>query len=1013
MNIAASTIKRKKFSLVLTFIMIVAGFYAYQKLGRLEDPEFAIKEALVITQYPGATPKEVEKEVTEVMETAVQELGQLDKVTSMSRTGASTLTVEIKDKYDKNALPQVWDELRRKVNDAQKKLPPNVLPSIVNDDYGDVYGVFLAISGDGYTLKELDDISDFLKRELLLVKDVAKATVWGLQKEQIYVEVSRARLAQLGINLKTIYELLAKQNFVADAGSVRVGDDYIRINPTGEFHSVEKIGNLLIKSEKTDNLFYLKDIASIKRDYISPPQKHLRYNMKNAVALGISTVSGGNVVDMGAAIKKKIAELSGQIPAGINIDYIYYQAEEVSKSINDFVINLIESLAIVIIILMIFMGLQSGILIGLVLLLTILATFVCMWIWHIDLQRISLGALIIALGMLVDNAIVVTEGMLIRIQQGMKKITAAKEVVAQTIWPLFGATIIAILSFAAIGLSQDSTGEYTRSLFQVLLISLGLSWVLAITITPLFCCLFMKGVKEGTPPQETYKGFLFNGYRSVLKGALHYRKSTLTLIVGLLIISVISFKYVERSFFPDSTSPQFLVHLWLPEGTDIRKTSEEMKHLEQHMIKQPGVKAISAFVGGGAPRYMLVYSPEKEYSSYGMLLVRVKDYKHINDLMFQTELWIRENIIESNPKLEKIRLGPGGGFTIEARFSGPDANTLRNLSNQAQKIMQANANTKGVRDDWHERVELIRPIYSEAKGSRLGITRTEVAEALKTTFTGKQVGLYREGKDLIPIVSRAPLVERESIDSMQDIQLWSNTANQSIPLRQVVDGFTTGWEDPIIHRRDKMTTITAQCDPIKGNASVLLNQLKPLIEKIPLPIGYNLEWGGEYENSNDAQAALSKNIPITLLIMILITVGLFNALLQPLIIWLTVPLAIIGVNFGLLVSHQTFGFMAILGFLSLTGMLIKNTIVLLDEIDLQMKSERKPFDSLVEASVSRLRPVCMAAFTTILGMLPLVQDVFFIGMAVTIMFGLLFATVLTMVIVPVFYATFFKIKETA
>ncbi len=1011
MNIAESAIQKKTFTLILTLLLIFGGIYCYQKLGRLEDPEFAIKEALVITQYPGATPQEVAKEVTEVLETAIQELGQLDKVTSISKNGISTITVEIKKKYDKKALPQIWDELRRKVNDAQKKLPPNALPSVVVDDYGDVYGVLLAISGQGYTLKELDDITDFLKRELLLVKDVAKATVWGIQQEEIIVAVSRARLAQLGISLKSIYDLLAKQNFVIDSGSVRVGNDYIRINPTGEFTSVEMIGDLLIKSEKSESIIYLKDIATITREHITPPTKHLRYNQNTALALGLSTVAGGNVITMGNAIKEKLAELSHQIPSGIKIDYIYYQADEVSKSVDGFLINLIEALIIVIVVLMIFMGIQSGILIGIVLLLTVCATFVCMYIWKIDLQRISLGALIIALGMLVDNAIVVTEGILVRIQQGMDKLVAAKEVVAQTIWPLFGATVIAILSFAAIGLSQDSTGEYTRSLFEVLLISLGLSWAIAITITPLLCTLFLKKPPSNEAPKEAYQGILFNTYKIILKYAIKNRKLTLFAVGALLIASILGFSKLESSFFPDSTSPQFLVHLWLPEGTDIRKTSEDMKSLEKYVATQPGVKSFSAFIGGGAPRYMLVYSPEKEYSSYGLLLVQVENYKLIDGLMHNIENWIRQNLVDANPKLEKIRLGPGGGYSIEARFTGPKPDTLRDLSLQAKTIMLANSNTKGVRDDWRERVDLIRPLYSEAKASRLGVTRTDVADALKTAFTGTQVGLYREGKDLIPIISRAPLSESGTVDSIQDIHLWSDSARQLVPLRQVTDGFETGWEDPIIQRRNKMSTITAQSDPQKGNASVLFAELKPKIESIILPLGYHLEWGGEYENSYEAQIALLKNIPVTILLMILITIALFNAIRQPLIIWLTVPLAIIGVSFGLLITRQSFGFMALLGFLSLIGMLIKNTIVLIDEIDIQIQSGKDKFKAIIEASVSRLRPVCMAAFTTILGMIPLLQDVFFVGMAVTIMSGLLFATILTMIIVPVFYAAFFNIRE--
>jgi len=1008
MNIAEYAIKKRTITLVMTFFILVGGFYLYDELGRLEDPEFTIKEALVVTLYPGATPKEVEEEVTEVIETKIQELSQLDTIESISKAGISIITVTIKDKFDKKTLPQVWDELRRKVGDGQSQLPPGVRKSLVYDDYGDVYGVLIAITGKGYSYKELKDHGDFLKRELLLVPDVAKVIAWGEQQEQIFVEISRSRMSQLGISLDLIYATLARQNLVVPAGSVRVGDAYIRIQPTGEIVSVREISNLLIRGATSDKLIYLKDIAKVSRGYIDPPQKHMRFNGQNAIALGISSVSGGNVVTMGNAIKKRLKVLEAQTPLGMELHYVYFQAENVSKSINSFILNLLEAIAIVIAVLMVFMGVRSGLLIGMVLLLTVCSTVIFMHIYGINLQRISLGALIIALGMLVDNAIVVTEGMLVRIESGMERIKAAREVVSQTMWPLFGATVVAILAFAAIGLSQDSTGEYTRSLFQVMLISLGMSWLIAITITPLFCAMFIK-VKKNAVAEDPYKGIIFFIYKKFLKLCIRFRWVTIALVLVMMGFSLYAFTLLEDSFFPDSTNQQFFVHYWLPEGTDIRKTSSDLKEIESYIKNQEGVKFVSTFVGEGAPRFILVYGPEKSYNSYGLVIVTVTEYNKIDGLMKNIRSHINKNYLDANPKLEKIRLGPGGGYAIEARFSGKDHTILRQLSNQAKAILYDDKGSVGVRDDWRERVKIIRPQYSEVLARRAGISRENLSEALETTFTGTQVGIFREKDELIPIISRATESERVGVDNIYDIQIWSHTANKVVPIQQVVTAFKTEWEDPIIQRRNKKLTITTQSDPKEGNASVVFERVKSKIENIPLPLGYEFEWGGEYEDAKDAQAGLAANLPITLILMILVTITLFNAIRQPLIIWLTVPLAVIGVSVGLLLTGESFGFMALLGFLSLIGMLIKNAIVLIDEIDIQIRQGKEKFIGILDASVSRMRPVTMAAITTILGMTPLLGDVFFKAMAVTIMAGLAFATILTLIIVPVFYAVFFRV----
>ncbi|MBN1908464.1 MAG: efflux RND transporter permease subunit, partial [Pirellulales bacterium] len=603
MNPAEFSIRNKTILWVAIVLVIVAGSVSYERLGRLEDPEFTIKDALVITPYPGASAAEVEQEVTNAIETAVQELGQLKRIRSKSDRGLSTVTVTIKDKYGKHALPQVWDELRRKV--ASAKLPPGAGPSIVNDDYGDVYGIFLAVTGEGegYTPAEVKRYVDLLRRELLLVQDVKRVELFGVQDEAIYVEIAREKMAQLGIPPEAIFKTLAEKNLVTDAGKVRVGSRYIAIQPTGDLTSAQEIENVLIGSPTSGRLIRLGDIATVARGYVEPPRTILTYDGKPAIGLGISTVQGGNVVTMGEAVQKRLDELEAECPFGVKLNTIAMQPDTVKEAVNGFVVNLLEAVAIVIVVLLIFMGVRSGLLIGAVLFLTICGTFIVMDAMGIMLERISLGALIIALGMLVDNAIVVTEGMLIKIEQGEDRIKAAREVVSQQALPLLGATVVAVTAFGAIGLSQDNTGEFCRSLFTVLLISLMLSWVTAVTVTPLFCYLFLKPKAQGDADADPYAGRIFRLYKGFLLWCLRWRWLTAAVAAGLLAAAVYGFGFLENSFFPASTRPQFMVDVWLPKGTDIRDTRRKAEEIEEYIrnVALPDghkpVENVSAFIG--------------------------------------------------------------------------------------------------------------------------------------------------------------------------------------------------------------------------------------------------------------------------------------------------------------------------------------------------------------------------------------------------------------------------------
>jgi len=1010
MNVAEASIRYKTVTMVAAIFIVGGGLASYEKLGRLEDPEFTIKEAQIFTPYPGATAWEVAEEVTDEIETAVQQLGQLKHVTSISEPGMSTVRVEIKDKYDKHSLPQVWDELRRKVRDVQSKLPPGAGPSLVYDDFGDVYGLFYAVYGDGYSYAELKDYVDVLRRELLLCEDVGKIIVYGDQPEVVYVEISRERLAQLGISPSVIYKSLRGQNLVVPAGRIQVGTRYIRIEPTGEFTSVEELGDLLILQEGTTTAkLYLKDVARIWRGYKDPPETIMHFNGRRAIGLAIATVPGGNVVRMGQAVERRLRELQAQMPIGMEIGVIAHQGHAVTTAINGFLINLIEAVAIVIGVLMVAMGLRSGLIIGVILLLTVLATFIVMAAKGIMLERISLGALIIALGMLVDNAIVVVDGILVNMQRGMDRVRAAAKIVAQTMWPLFGATCVAVLAFAAIGASQDSTGEYCRSLFLVILISLMMSWVLAITVTPLFGTMFLKAKTGAAGQADPYGGLLYGAYRAFVGFCIRARWASVLAVVAMLAVSLYGFRFVKRSFFPDSTRPQFMLHYWLPQGTHITRTAADLSKIESHLMEMDGITDVSSFIGKGAIRFLLTYQPEDANSAYGMALITVEDYKRIPELMRRVEEYVKENFPEALAFARPFMLGPGDPQKIQARFRGPDPDVVRRLADQAKQILLADGGVIDVTDDWRERVPVIRPIVAEAQARNAGVTRAQIAAALQAAFEGVRIGVYREGDKLLPIIVRSPEAERADVENLHNVQIWSPVARRAIPIAQLIQGFETRSENSIIRRRDRLPTVTVKCDPKSGPASVAFERIRPKLEAIELPTGYSLEWGGEYENSRDAQAGLARMLPVVAVLIVLVVITLFNSIRLPLIIFLTVPLALIGVTVGLLVTNQPFGFMALLGFMSLSGMLIKNAVVLIDEINAQIRDGKGPFQALVDSGTSRLRPVVLAALTTVLGMLPLVTDVFFVAMAVTIMFGLAFSVVLTLILVPVFYACFFRV----
>lgn len=1024
MNLGVSSVKNKRVTFFFMFLLLLGGVVAFKQLGRLEDPEFTIKEALIITPYEGASAQEVANEVTNVIERACQQLGQLDRVESESVRGRSTVSAIIKGQYNADSMPQVWDELRRKVADAQSQLPPAARGrSVVVDDFGDVFGIFFAINGEGFSEPELRRYAEFLRRQLVNVPDVKKVDIFAAQQEVVFVEISRKRLSQLGINEEQIYAQLQAQNVAADGGRVRVGEQFLTIDPRGGFASAEDMLDMAIGAGGTGAQLFLRDVATIRRGLEDPPRRMMTFDGKPAVGLGISTVKGGNVVSMGEKVRKRLAELKSEQPIGMEIGEINFQPEAVTEATNLFAFNIAKAVTIVFVVLLIAMGLRAGFIIGVILVVTILATVQVMYFQQILMERISLGAFIIALCMLTDNAIVVTESIKVRMEAGEEKIEVIRDSVAQNQWPLLGATAIAVIAFAAIGLSDDSTGEYARSLFYVIFISLAISWVTAITFTPLLCYLLFKPSKDPAyRDRDPYAALPYRIFRRMLIVSLKLRWAVLVVIVGLFIAAVYGFGHVQQNFFPPATRPQFMVDAFLPAGTDINESAKFADNVGGFIKKQPGVKHVTGFVGGGGLRFLLVYSPENQNPAYVQFLVNVDDPKSIDALMGTIQGYLDKEHPSANAIAQKFLLGPGGGGRVQVRFSGPDPGVLRQLSAKAREIMNKDGGALCVRDDWRELEPVVRPDMLELQARRNGITRVDVARAIETGLQGRNVGFYREPglaglgtfpqeARLLPIIARPPEAERTGIDAISNMQIWSPVAMRMIPLRQVATGTSVQWEDPVVMRRDRFPTITVHCDPRSGLPSQLFNRLRPEIEAIELPTGYTMAFGGEHEDSKNARAALATALPLALMLMVAIVVMIFDSIRITMVICLAVPLAIIGVTGGLLLMNQPFGFMALLGAIALAGEQIKNSIVLVDEFGTQKNDYGKsPYWAVVDGAVSRLRPVMLVAITTVLGMIPLLSDPFFSAMAVTIMFGLGFACVLTMIVVPVLFVILFRIK---
>ncbi len=1009
MDIARYSLDKPVNVWLLVLIMMLGGLIAMSNIGRLEDPAFTIKQVKVITGFPGAGAQKVEREVTEPLEIAIQQMPQLYQLKSISSPGRSEITVEVKRHFDSNQLPQIWDELRKRLRDAKAQLPLGAQAPRVYDDFGDVYGLYYALSAPDFSPRELREFARIIRRELLTTDGVAKVNVTGVQREQIVAYIDPYQLAGLGISFPDLAALFQDNLRPFNGGRVQVDEKNVRLIVERAPDRLDEIANLSVVLPGTNRSLRVSDIATLKREPADIQPVEIRYNGHDAVTVAVSALADVNIVDVGDRVNKKIDNLLATLPVGITLTPIYDQAAIVDESVDGFISNLVMSVLVVTLTLCVFMGWRSGVVVGGVLLVTVMGSVLIMWLMNIQLQRISLGAMVIAMGMLVDNAIVVAEGMMLRMAKGKSAREAASFIVKRTQWPLLGATIIGIAAFSGIGLSDDATGEFLYSLFAVVMVSLLLSWVLAVTLVPVLGAYFFKHAPDSAAPSGPSTSLL--RFKSVLLNALRFRWLTIAVLLGITVVAYGSFGLVKQGFFPPSNAPLFFVHYWGPQDRDIRATQARAIDAERIILDTENVSAVTTIVGQGAERFTLTYGPKSANENYAFFMVRADDKTQIPAIISALRPTLPDVDLDGSFYIERMQFGPASGAKLEARFSGPDSEVLRTLGDNAMTRLFDDGSIRDIRHNWREKGFAINTHYDDYNAGIAGVTHNDFSQAVQYASSGLELGKVQDGDYAYSILAKMATPEDSEVSALRNSQVWSSQQRRYVPFAQISAGLEMQAEELRIHRLDRVRTLTVEAEPGENEtAADALARIRPAIESIELPAGYSLEWGGEFESSRDAQQALGKGLPAGFLVMFIISVLLFGHARQPLIIWLVVPMAVVGVVSGLLATDMPFGFMSLLGFLSLFGMLIKNAIVLIEEIDLQIAEGIVIREAIVDATLIRVRPVALAAITTILGMAPLLFDAFFADMAVTIMGGLAFATLLTLIAVPVLYSLLFKVS---
>ncbi len=1034
MDITRFAIEKNRIFGALLLVILLSGVSAYTDMPRNEDPGFIIRTALVQTIFPGASPERVELLVTDKLEKAIQEIPELDFVASTSKTGVSIIYVNIDERY--SDMRPIWDDLRRKVDRARAELPDGVIGPTVNDEFGDVFGSIISITGDGFTYRELKAIADEVRNELLFIPEAAKVDIVGEQEERIFVEYDNARLAEFGLSPPQLSQALQSRNIVLPGGDFNTPLERVVLEPSGSFASVDDVRQMVINVPATDAMVRLQDVATVTRSYIDPPSTRMRHNGEPALALAVSMRDGGNILELGTAVREVIARAQSLYPIGIEFDTVQFQADAVYKKVSDFAGNLLQAIIIVAAVMLVFLGIRTGLVVASLIPSTMIMALLVMSTFDIGIDQMSLASLIIALGMLVDNAIVMSESMMVRMSQGKSGKEAALASAKELRLPLLISSLTTAAAFLPIFLAESATGEYTAPLFKVVTITLLCSWLMALTLIPVLGALLFR--VQPTETDDAFDSPTYRRYRGVLISML--RKPAVSLIgVGVVFaLAIVGFGRVPSIFFPPNDRPSFTIEVTMPTSTPIHRTDAVIGALEEFMLDHlmaddnagSGIVNWGAFIGQGAPKFLLPYNPQPNDAAYGLILVNATENAIIQDeLIPQIERFAAETFPGAIAEVQPLQLGPPVTSPVEIRLSGRDGDTLFAIVEEVKHRLAATPGARQITDNWGPRTKKVVVNIDETRARLAGVSHEDTAVALQAFLSGLESTDYREDDQLIPVVlrSRAQIqcaaggeICQRLLDptSIAGLRVYSQTTGRSVPLGQVASPELV-WQPGEVKRRDRLRTVTISSLLDPGvTASVVNAAMEPWLtaEQSTWPFGYFWEFGGEAESSGEANASISAKLPIGMLIILLLLVAQFNSVRKPLIILATIPLSIIGVVFGLLVANSYFGFMTLLGVISLVGIVINNAIVLLDRIRIEIDDNGlAPADAIITAAQQRLRPILLTTATTIGGLIPL----WFGGgpmwepMAIAIIFGLFFATILTLGVVPILYSLFYRVRFTA
>lgn len=1039
MQITEMTFRRKAFFYFLLFSMVVGGIMAFARISKLEDPELVVMQSLIVTVWPGASAHEVEMQVTNLIEEGLNTLANVESVRSRSSASISVVAVTLELTVPQDEIEQRWDFLRRRIAEVEGMLPAGAMKPMIYDDFGDVYGMFYAMTAEGYSYREMNQMARFIKRELLAVDGVARVEVYGEQSPVTEIVFTPSGMGELGVLPLQVMAAVNGQAATLFPGAVQSGNQRLNLMVSGKIENTADVANVMVKG-LDGRIFRLGDIATVQDGYAYPPRNTLHLNNQKAIGISLSMESGENIVEVGKRVEKRLEELKNDIPTGYNFHKVFFQPELVKKSIDGFMFNLTASVIIVILVLMLSMGWRSGVIIGTGLVLTILATLPILLATGGTLQRISLGAFIVAMGMLVDNAIVVIDGILVDHRKGIKRPAALVDPARRTAWPLFGATFIAAAAFLPVFLSDDAAGTYARDLFVVLCISLLISWGLAMTQVPLFSAKLLKNIPVASSENEIFSGRGYKLLRRVLCKLMHYKTASLVVATLLLALAALNFTNIKNTFFPDFNYNQVYIEYRLPAGSSPQSVQNDLQIITSHFLSLPEVEMVATSHGQTPSRYALVRPMGESSDNYGELIVNFTDYETMMRMRPVLSKYLHDNFPDARSRIRKYNLSIKSSHTVEAEFSGPDPTVLRKLASQAKEIMRRNpyVDQYTLEHDWEPMGQVLTADYIQQAALRAGTTRQDVSNALLTATDGLPIGEYFEGQTRVCIVMKLRNQDGSPPENLEDIPVWNMMPNiaglnesmirdlmmgiktmddimleltNPVPLSAVTGGANLDWQEQVVRRLNGRRAMQVQCEPLDGYspAQVRRSSLKE-IEAIPLPAGYDLRWVGEYELQREAIVNIFSYLPIAVLLIILTLILLFNDFRKPIIVLACIPMAFIGIVPGMILAGQPFTFMAIIGSFGLMGMIVKNAIVLLDEAETLIKSGIAKDLALVNATISRTRPVLLASITTILGMLPLLADPMYASMAVAIISGLLVGTLITLLFVPILYAAFFGVK---